>query len=618
MISISILVPLLLPLIGGLIDALTLRKGYILAACTFATALLLSLALFHVASLVPYSYPIAQNVILKIASSTFWLALAVVTLWIGFLIVVYSIGYMWLDYRRGWFWFFVGLMLTCTLLLLFSQDLLTLIIAWDGMELCSYALIGHWYRDEPERHVGEGFTIGGFRHLWSPSSAALRAVVITSIGTACLLVAAALAYARYHTLDFANMGTFNVFTAALVIVAALATCAQLPFTEWLFTAMAGPTPVSALIHSITLVNAGAYLIFKLAAPLHGSHVLTFASLFVLTSVVLMGLTGLASREVKVILAASTCIYVGLLLYDAVLYAMTLSPLCLTCAILILIGHGFSKASLFTSCGYLMHMAGTRFVDDVKVMLRYRQSYLALVLASLNLFGIVIPSAGFLFKELLVDLSSTVQAILILLSTAISIGLLMKLILYFRMLRREATVIEHVEAHELTMEYACLALAVGPYVLFVPYANLLPHLLTVERVLVTYLIFAVALFLSISLFRNRNKIPQGLLYLLKTRFGLAVLFDYCIASAVRAFSRAAQVVSTHVDRALHAGWAYLKAMRGLYSADKVLDKLLHVYLPRAMACASRSLARVHIDKLLNYMIIASIILIVVIVYVTFLL
>jgi len=198
--------------------------------------------------------------------------LANVVSWVSFLIMVYSLAYMKGDDGLTRYWFFMNFFIGSMLLLVMSDNLLQLFFGWEGVGLCSYALIGHWYKDPLDKWVG---TIGdkslNVPMAYSPSHAGMKALIVTRIGDIGLLIAIFMIYAYSGTLNFVDLSK-NVSWAlplsrvGLLIPVALlffwgpiGKSAQFPLHESLPDAMAGPTSVSALIHAATMVTAGVYL-----------------------------------------------------------------------------------------------------------------------------------------------------------------------------------------------------------------------------------------------------------------------------------------------------------------------------------------------------------------------
>jgi len=199
--------------------------------------------------------------------------------WLVFFIVLYSVKYMEGDYRPGWYWFFMGFFATSMLIITYADNLWFLLVGWEGVGLASWALIGHWYKDdEPDvKWVGHpGDRVALVDYSWPPSKAGLRAILTIRIGDSAFLVSLAYIFVALGTVQLS--GLFRLGSAAsalgllplfLFLMGPLTKSAQFPFTEWLLTAMTGPTSVSALIHAATMVNAGVYLLI-VTAPIFAS------------------------------------------------------------------------------------------------------------------------------------------------------------------------------------------------------------------------------------------------------------------------------------------------------------------------------------------------------------
>src|SRR6185312_14331577 len=186
------------------------------------------------------------------------LVMTVVVAVVGLLIHVYATASM--DREEGYarFFAYMNLFVASMLTLLLADNLLLLYLGWEGVGLCSYLLIGFWYQDEAN------------------GRAAQKAFIVTRIGDVALAVAIFLLFTRLGTLDLAQIGVLApqtwtrgdgavVAAAFLLLGGAVGKSAQLPLQTWLPDAMAGPTPVSALIHAATMVTAGVYLIARMHA-----------------------------------------------------------------------------------------------------------------------------------------------------------------------------------------------------------------------------------------------------------------------------------------------------------------------------------------------------------------
>jgi NADH:ubiquinone oxidoreductase subunit 5 (subunit L)/multisubunit Na+/H+ antiporter MnhA subunit len=223
-------------------------------------------------------------------------------------------------------------------LLVAAADFFTLLVAWELVGACSWALIGHQWRDD------------------QPRRSALTAFLTTRVGDLGLYLAAAAAFAAGGSFRFVDLpragGELDVIAAGL-LVAAAAKSAQLPFSPWLFAAMAGPTPVSALLHSATMVAAGAYALAKLAPELEATGWFgpAVAGLGLATALA-GGVVAALQDDVKRALAASTSAQYGLILV-AVGAGSTAA------ATSHLVTHATFKALLFLAAGVVIHAAGAR-------------------------------------------------------------------------------------------------------------------------------------------------------------------------------------------------------------------------------------------------------------------
>lgn len=223
-------------------------------------------------------------------------------------------------------------------LLVIAEDFLTLLVAWELVGACSWALIAHYWRDS------------------QTGRAASVALLTTRAGDIGLYIAAAAALAASQSLEFRHLpelrGTLLHVVAAGVLVAAAAKSAQIPFSPWLYHAMKGPTAASALLHSATMVAAGAYLLARLAPMLVHATWLAPAVLWLgLSTALAGGIAALMQRDLKKALAASTSAQYGLM-FVAIGAGMP------AVAGLHLVTHAFFKALLFLGAGVAMHAAGS--------------------------------------------------------------------------------------------------------------------------------------------------------------------------------------------------------------------------------------------------------------------
>jgi len=256
---------------------------------------------------------------------------------IGFLIHLYSVGYMADDPAYSRFFAYMNLFVASMLLLVLGDNLVLLYLGWEGVGLCSYLLIGFWY-DKAEN---------GY--------AARKAFIVTRIGDTLMALGLFLLFMHLGTLDIQTLmqkanavwvtgSMLPTIAAALILGGALGKSAQLPLQTWLPDAMAGPTPISALIHAATMVTAGVYLVARthelfLLAP----QVLFVVAIIGALTLLISGFTALVQTDIKRILAFSTMSQLGYMF-------LALGVGAWSSAIFHLMTHAFFKALLFLAAG----------------------------------------------------------------------------------------------------------------------------------------------------------------------------------------------------------------------------------------------------------------------------
>ncbi len=346
--------------------------------------------------------------------------IANVVSWVSFLIMVYSLAYMKGDERLTRYWFFMNFFIGSMLLLVMSDNLRQLFFGWEGVGLCSYALIGHWYNDPIDKWVG---TIGdkslNVPMAYSPSHAGMKAFVVTRIGDIGLLIAIFMIYAYSGTLNFVQLSQ-NVTWALplsrlglLVPVALLffwgpiGKSAQFPLHEWLPDAMAGPTSVSALIHAATMVTAGVYLAGR-AGPMFYNTVVQYAQPTFFFEVVawvgaftcfMAATQAVVSKELKKLLAYSTISQIGYMMLGIGAGGLASQFVTgLTAGIFHLMTHAIFKAAAFLAAGAILHAVESRFMSDMGGLRHSMKiTFASMVIALLALSGVP-PLSGFWSKD----------------------------------------------------------------------------------------------------------------------------------------------------------------------------------------------------------------------------
>jgi NADH-quinone oxidoreductase subunit L len=310
---------------------------------------------------------------------------------VGTLIHIYSIAYMSHDRDRRRFFAYLNLFIAAMLLLVLGDSYLNLYVGWEGVGLASYLLIGFW-NQKP-----------------AYATAAKKAFVANRVGDLGLSLAIMISFATLGTVSFAGVkahagqASTGALTAIgiMLLVAATGKSAQFPLQAWLGDAMAGPTPVSALIHAATMVTAGVYLIIRSnfifdAAPIAQLLVAIIGAITLLFGAVI----GMAKDDIKKALAASTMSQIGYMVLGA-----GLGPVGYAFAIMHLLTHGFFKAGMFLGAGSVMHG-----MDDEVNMRRYGglRKFMPITFATFGLGYLAIigvpPFAGFYSKDKIIEVA----------------------------------------------------------------------------------------------------------------------------------------------------------------------------------------------------------------------
>jgi NADH-quinone oxidoreductase subunit L len=259
---------------------------------------------------------------------------------VGTLIHIYSIGYMAHDQDRRRFFGYLNLFVAAMLLLVLADSYLLLYVGWEGVGLASYLLIGFW------------------SFVPAYAAAAKKAFVANRVGDFGLSIAIMIMFLQFGTVSFAGVfssvgGASEGALTAIGLMLLLGACgksAQFPLQSWLGDAMAGPTPVSALIHAATMVTAGVYLVVRSSAVFDGAPNAQLVVVIVGAVTLIFGaVIGTAKDDIKKALAASTMSQIGYMMLAA-----GLGPIGYAFAIFHLLTHGFFKAGMFLGAGSVMH------------------------------------------------------------------------------------------------------------------------------------------------------------------------------------------------------------------------------------------------------------------------
>ncbi|MEA2579435.1 MAG: NADH-quinone oxidoreductase subunit [Actinomycetota bacterium] len=307
---------------------------------------------------------------------------------------VYSLGYMHGDKRFTWFYFVLSMFTAAMLDVIIAPNLFQLLIGWEVMGVCSYLLIGHWWEEKEN------------------SNASIKAFITTRIGDVPFMfgIFALIAATGFKTSNITEISTMvhtGAIPAGVAAVAAIllfggtiGKSAQFPLHVWLPDAMAGPTPVSALIHAATMVAAGVYLVGRMYTVFIGAETWVLQTVSIIGAITMLGaaLLALVQNDIKRVLAYSTLSQLAYMVA-----VMGVGPAGRNAAFFHLFTHAFFKALLFLGAGSVIHSVHSNNMSDMGGLRKYMPvTFLTFVIGSLALAGIF-PFAGFWSKdELLVS------------------------------------------------------------------------------------------------------------------------------------------------------------------------------------------------------------------------
>ncbi|MEJ2648756.1 MAG: NADH-quinone oxidoreductase subunit L [Sedimentisphaerales bacterium] len=323
--------------------------------------------------------------------------MTVVITFVASLILLYSVKYMEEDESYGRFFTYMNLFVASMLILVLADNFLWLYLGWEGVGLCSYLLIGFWYKEPENCH------------------AAMKAFIVTRIGDTLLVIGLFMLIFKYGSLTIQPVmnqisqlpkGTaFCTLTALFLLSGAVGKSAQLPLQTWLPDAMAGPTPVSALIHAATMVTAGVYLIaranvlFSMVPAV--MHVVAYIGA---ATLLLAGFSGFVQKDIKRVLAYSTISQIGYMF-------LALGAGAWAAAIYHFLTHAFFKSALFLGAGVMLHV-----LDDEHDIFKmggmrkqFPNTFRAFLMASLTLAALPPLTISFNSKDLILNAVRTSTA-----------------------------------------------------------------------------------------------------------------------------------------------------------------------------------------------------------------
>ncbi len=321
----------------------------------------------------------------------------VVVTFVSALVHIYSIGYMSHDPHKPRFMSYLSLFTFSMLALVVSDNFLQLFFGWEGVGLCSYLLIGFWYKKE------------------TANNAAIKAFIVNRIGDFGLAIAIFLIFFFFGTISFEEVfQTSSQFTdtkieffgfesnlitliCIFLFIGAMGKSAQFLLHTWLPDAMEGPTPVSALIHAATMVTAGVFLVVRCSPIFEYSQVaLNLVTIVGMTTAIFAASVALVQNDIKKIVAYSTCSQLGYMFFAAGVGAYHV-------AMFHLFTHAFFKALLFLGAGSVIH--AFKDEQDIRNMGGVRKrlpfTYLFMLLGTLALTGFPFLS-GFYSKDAIIE------------------------------------------------------------------------------------------------------------------------------------------------------------------------------------------------------------------------
>ena len=317
------------------------------------------------------------------------MAFVLLVTFVGSLILIYSLAYMEHDPDKRRFFGYLNLFIASMLLLVLANSYLLLYVGWEGVGLSSYLLIGFW------------------NQIPANASAANKAFVANRVGDFGVTVSMMIMFATFGSVSFAgvdagiptaNQGALTAI-ALMLLLGACGKSAQFPLQSWLGDAMAGPTPVSALIHAATMVTAGVYLVVRSQPIFEGSPVAQTLVVIVGAITLIFGaIVGCAKDDIKKTLAASTMSQIGYMMLAA-----GLGPVGYVFAIFHLLNHGFFKAGMFLGAGSVMHgmndQVDMRRFGNLSAVMKI--TWVTFGIGWLSIMGVP-PFSGFFSKDKIIE------------------------------------------------------------------------------------------------------------------------------------------------------------------------------------------------------------------------
>lgn len=435
MINALLSVIVFLPMFGSFFLSLIKRRRFIADAVLPIVSLLLLTV--TATSFYNYNLPFLEIKVFSVSIfevgyliDYFSLSVSFVILLISSIVALYSLSYFKGDENQHRFWFWFNIFISSMLFLVLSNNLLSSFIGWEAIGICSWALIAYFY-DSTKSPTNKIFSSLGEQSVYS----SLKALLYTSVSDVFLLAFIVVIYFLAYkngipTLEYTNLQKainlahekpiVTIVLALFLILGIIGKAAQLPLSGWLPDAMVAPTPVSALLHSATVVKAPLVLVgrFLISDPfLVNNSTFQFLALAVtLPTVAIASVNAIAEKDIKRLLAYSTISQIGFILAG---YSLSQGLSTTWYSTFQFFSHAISKATLFLVAGIAIHIFNTNDMKEIKIEIKDNiVLFLSALMAVFSLVGFP-PFSGFLSKELLFhsieNYNLVVYAILLLLS-----------------------------------------------------------------------------------------------------------------------------------------------------------------------------------------------------------
>ena len=308
-------------------------------------------------------------------------ALTLVVTGVGFLIHVYSVGYMEEDPGYWRYFSYLNLFIAAMMTLVLGDNLVAMFVGWEGVGLCSYLLIGFWFTDEEKAYAGR------------------KAFVVNRIGDFGFLIGIFILFNQTGTVGIAQLNSAVLplgvasMAALCLFIGATGKSAQLPLYIWLPDAMAGPTPVSALIHAATMVTAGVYMVARLShLYVSAPGVMAVVAVVGVLTALWSALIATSQNDIKKVLAYSTVSQLGFMFIGVGVGAFFAGTMHL-------ITHAFFKACLFLGSGAVIHgLHGEQDIQKMGGLRKYMPSTRTTFLVATVAITGILPISGFFSKD----------------------------------------------------------------------------------------------------------------------------------------------------------------------------------------------------------------------------